>query len=89
MRRNSLQPQHVLLSQRYFKVFKNSLPSEGDSLPHPRAAVALQRRLGRGGILHYDCQVMPLITTRRASFGPINDYLGFELTFPGLEGLSG
>ena len=29
MRRNSLQPQHVLLSQRYFKVFKNSLPSEG------------------------------------------------------------
>jgi len=31
---------------------------------------------------------MPLITTRRALRGPINDYLSFELTFPGrLEGL--
>jgi len=82
MRQNSLQPQHVPLSQHYLKVFENSLPSE-DSPPYPRAAVALRRRLGHGGILHYDRRVMPLITTRRASRGPINDYLSFELTFPG------
>ena len=32
---------------------------------------------------------MPPITVRRASRGPIDDYLSFELTFPGrLEGLS-
>jgi len=89
MRQNSLQAQHIPLSQRYFKVFKNSLPSEEDSPPRPRAAVALRRRLGRGGILHYDRRVVPPITTRRASRGPIDDYLSFELTFPGrLEGLS-
>ena len=77
------------LSQRYFKVFKNSPPSDEDSPSRPRAAVALRRRLGRGGILHYDCRVVPPITTRRASRGPVNSYLSFESSFPGqLEDLS-
>lgn len=86
---NSLQSQLVPLSQRYFKVFKNSPSLEEDSSPRPRVAVALRRRLGRGGILHYDRRVVPPITTRRASRGPIDDYLGFGPTFPQrLEALS-
>ena len=86
---NSLQPQLVPLSQRYFKVFKNSPSSEEDSPPRPRAAVALRRRLGRGGILHYDRRVVPPITVRRALRGSTDDYLSFEPSFPGrLEVLS-
>ena len=84
-----MQAQLVPLSQRYFKVFKNSPPPDDDSPPRPRAAVALRRRLGRGGILHYDRRVVPPITARRASRGSIDDYLSFEPSFPGrLEDLS-
>ena len=84
-----MQPQLVPPSQRYFKVFKNSPPSDEDSPPRPRAAVALRRCLGRGGILYYDRRVVPSITARRASRGLIDDYLNFEQSFPGqLEDLS-
>ena len=80
---SSIQTQPVPLSQRYFKVFKNTLPSsEEDSPPRPRAAVALRRRFGRGGILHYDRRVVPPITARRASRDPIDGYLSFELSSP-------
>lgn len=86
---NSLQAQLVPLSQRYYKVFKTSSSSEEDSPPRPRAAVALRRRLGRGGILHYDRRVVPPIIARRASRGPVDDYLNFESSSPGrLEPLS-
>jgi len=35
------------------------------------------------GILHYNRQVVPSVTARRASRGRINDCLNFELIFPG------
>ena len=51
--------------------------------------VALRRRLGRGGILHYDRRVVPLITAHRASRGSIDNYPSFRPSFPGrLEDLS-
>lgn len=86
LRQSSLQSQLVPLSQRYFKVFKTSSSSEEDSPPRPRSAIALRRRFGRGGILHYDRRVVPPITARRALRGPADDYLSFEASFPGRLG---
>lgn len=64
-------------------MFKNSSSSEEDLPPRPRAAVALRRRFGRGGILHYDRRVVSPISSRRASRGLVDDYLSFESTYPG------
>lgn len=33
-------------------------------------------------MLHYDRRVVPPITARRASRGPIDNYLSFETSFP-------
>jgi hypothetical protein len=35
-----------------------------------------------GGILHYDRRVVPPITARRASRGPVDDYLNFKTLSP-------
>ena len=50
----------------------------GVLLHFPQPTVALQRHLTRGGILHYDHQVMPSATPRRVWREFTDDHMGFE-----------
>lgn len=73
--------QPLTLSKRYFKI-QSPFPIRRITTPHPRAAVALRRRFGRDGILHFERRAALPISARRASSGFANDHLNFERTLP-------
>jgi enhancer of polycomb-like protein len=50
--------------------------------PHTRSAVAMRRRAGRGGRMHYDRRILLPRSARPLSPKPTDDYLNRRLDFP-------